>query len=422
MMKQASMDYAMHRGLPEWACVAREEALALADQLPLPVIDRVRYNKWPIEEVAYDISSIEHWPTNPIVDKENSMARIVQIGNETILESVHVDWLEKGVIVMDLWEAMQTHPDLVQKHLMKQVVKSDEDKLVALHLGHMMSGIFVYVPRHVVLDSPIELELIANNTRSESLYKHILVVMEEGSSADLIENWTSYGTVKNTANIIVELHVKDQARLNYSTLDYLGSEMTTYLNRRARVERDATINWAIGAMSEGHLIGDFNADLVGQGASSYVNIVAIANGRQVKGIDTRVTNIAPHSIGHIMQHGVILDRATLTFNGIGHILKQAKHADAQQESRILMLSDQARGDANPILLIDEFEVTAGHAASVGKIDEEQLYYLQSRGIDESVAKKLVIRGFLGSVISMIPAGEVRSHFIELIDRKLYNGK
>ncbi|MCH3490266.1 SufD family Fe-S cluster assembly protein, partial [Enterococcus faecium] len=91
----------------------------------------------------------------------------------------------------------------------------------------------------------------------------------------------------------------------------------------------------------------------------------------------RVTNKAPHTIGHILQHGVIREKGTLTFNGIGHILKGAKGADAQQESRVLMLSDKARGDANPILLIDENEVTAGHAASVGRVDPEEMYYLMS---------------------------------------------
>jgi len=108
----------------------------------------------------------------------------------------------------------------------------------------------------------------------------------------------------------------------------------------------------------------------------------------------------------------------LTFNGIGHILKGAKGADAQQESRVLMLSDQARGDANPILLIDEHEVTAGHAASVGRVDPEEMYYLMSRGLRKEDAERLVIRGFLGSVLTAIPVKAVQQELVEVIEGKL----
>ena len=107
-----------------------------------------------------------------------------------------------------------------------------------------------------------------------------------------------------------------------------------------------------------------------------------------------MTNYGCNSIGNILQHGVILEKATLTFNGIGHIIKGAKGADAQQESRVLMLSDQARSDANPILLIDENDVTAGHAASIGQVDPEDMYYLMSRGLDKATAERLVVRGSL----------------------------
>ena len=133
-----------------------------------------------------------------------------------------------------------------------------------------------------------------------------------------------------------------------------------------------------------------------------------------------MTNYGQHTVGHILQHGVILERGTLTFNGIGHILKGAKGADAQQESRVLMLSDQARADANPILLIDENEVTAGHAASIGQVDPEDMYYLMSRGLDQETAERLVIRGFLGAVIAEIPISSVRQEIIKVLDEKLLN--
>ena len=178
------------------------------------------------------------------------------------------------------------------------------------------------------------------------------------------------------------------------------------------------IDWAIGVMNEGNVIADFDRVLFGRGSHADMKVVALSRGKQIQGIDSRVTNYGCNSIGNILQHGVILEKGTLTFTGIGHIIKGAKGADAQQESRVLMLSDKARSDANPILLIDENDVTAGHAASIGQVDPEDMYYLMSRGLDQATAERLVVRGFLGSVIVEIPVKEVRAEMIENIDEIL----
>ena len=198
--------------------------------------------------------------------------------------------------------------------------------------------------------------------------------------------------------------------------------MTAYISRRGKLDDDSMIDWAIGVMNEGDVIADFDSDLFGRGSHADMKVVALSRGRQIQGIDSRVTNYGCNSIGNILQHGVILEKGTLTFNGIGHIIKGAKGADAQQESRVLMLSDKARSDANPILLIDENDVTAGHAASIGQVDPEDMYYLMSRGLDQATAERLVVRGFLGSVIVEVPVKEVRVEMIETIDEILAKNK
>ena len=170
------------------------------------------------------------------------------------------------------------------------------------------------------------------------------------------------------------------------------------------------------------VVGDFDSDLKGAGSHAEVKVIAISTGKQVQGIDTRVTNYGKHSIGHILQHGVILAKSALIFNGIGHIIHGAKGADAQQESRVLMLSTKARGDANPILLIDDNDVSAGHAASVGRVDQSQLYYLMSRGLPQKIAERLVIRGFLGPVLTAVPNVTVRRQLSDMIEEKLVNGQ
>ena len=147
-------------------------------------------------------------------------------------------------------------------------------------------------------------------------------------------------------------------------------------------------------------------------------MIAITDGTARMGINNGVTNRGKHSVGNILQRGVLLGRSQLVFNGIGDIIHGASGAKAEQENRLLMMSNEARGNANPILLIDENDVLAGHAASVGQVDQQQLYYLMSRGIDRQQAQRLVIRGFLGVVLSAIPAKTVRQELITTIERKL----
>ena len=171
-------------------------------------------------------------------------------------------------------------------------------------------------------------------------------------------------------------------------------------------------------MNAGQVIADFDTELRGRGSEANVKTIAVANQQQTQGMDTRVTNYGPNSVANIVQRGVILDEATLIFNGIGHIVHGAHGSKADQENRLLMLSSEARGDANPILLIDENDVEAGHAASVGRVDEQQMYYLLSRGIPEPVAQRLVIRGFLAGVVTELRSPRLRKSLMNLIERRL----
>ena len=227
------------------------------------------------------------------------------------------------------------------------------------------------------------------------------------------------GSVKATANITVEVIARSGAQVKFAAIDRLGENVTAYISRRGKLGKDASIDWAIGVMNEGNVVADFDSDLIGNGSHADMKVVALSSGRQVQGIDTRVTNYGCNSIGNILQHGVILEKGTLTFNGIGHIIKGAKGADAQQESRVLMLPIKLVQDANPILLIDENDVTAGSTRLLSvRWIQKIWYYLMSRGLDQATAERLVVRGFLGSVIVEIPVKEVRDEMIATIEEKL----
>jgi len=414
MTKELIHEFSQVHAEPVWLADLRQQAFGQIDQLDLPVIERVKFHRWNLGDGR--ISDSEPLTSVPDFTALGDNLKFIQMGTQTVLEQLPADLAEQGVIFTDFHSALEEIPELVEKHFMS-AVKYDEDKLAAYHTAYFNSGAVLYVPDNVEIDQPIEGIFYQDSESDVPFNKHILIIAGKHSKVNYLERLETYGegSVPVTANITVEVIAQAGAQIKFSAIDRLGENVTAYISRRGKLDNDAMIDWAIGVMNEGNVVADFDSDLYGKGSHADMKVVALSSGKQVQGIDTRVTNYGCNSIGNILQHGVILEKGTLTFNGIGHIIKGAKGADAQQESRVLMLSDQARSDANPILLIDENDVTAGHAASIGQVDPEDMYYLMSRGLDKATAERLVVRGFLGSVIVEIPVKEVRDEMIENID-------
>jgi len=414
MTKELIQEFSQLHAEPEWLASLRQKAFVKIDQLDLPIIERVKFHRWNLGDGR--ISDSEPLTSVPDFTSLGDNLKFIQMGTQTVLEQLPADLAEQGVVFTDFHTALEEIPELVEKHFMS-AVKYDEDKLAAYHTAYFNSGAVLYVPDNVEIDQPIEGIFYQDSESDVPFNKHILIIAGKHSKVNYLERLETYGegSVPVTANITVEVIARAGAQIKFSAIDRLGENVTAYISRRGKLDNDAMIDWAIGVMNEGNVVADFDSDLYGKGSHADMKVVALSSGKQVQGIDTRVTNYGCNSIGNILQHGVILEKGTLTFNGIGHIIKGAKGADAQQESRVLMLSDQARSDANPILLIDENDVTAGHAASIGQVDPEDMYYLMSRGLDKATAERLVVRGFLGSVIVEIPVKEVRDEMIENID-------
>lgn len=417
MTKKSILTFSQSKAEPAWLQEKRLAAFDKIDNLELPRIERVKFQRWNLGDGTITESPIS--ANVPDFTSFGENPKLVQLGTQTVLESLPAKLVEQGVVFTDFHSALEEIPQVIEKYF-ATALKFDEDKLSAYHTAYFNSGSVLYVPDNVEIDLPLEGIFLQDSASNVPLNKHVLIIAGRHAKVNYLERFETIGDsdVKATANIAVEVLAQAGSQVKFAAIDRLGNNITTYISRRGRLDNDASIDWALGVMNEGNVIADFDSDLIGNGSHAELKVVAASSGRQIQGIDTRVTNYGNNSIGHILQHGVILERGTLTFNGIGHIIKGAKGADAQQESRVLMLSDKARSDANPILLIDENEVTAGHAASIGQVDPEDMYYLMSRGIDKETAERLVIRGFLGTVITEIPVKAVRDEMIAVLDEKL----
>ncbi|MGT2757186.1 Fe-S cluster assembly protein SufD [Streptococcus ovuberis] len=417
MTRHVIQAYSEGLGEPSWLTDKRLKAFDKLDQLALPEIERVKFHRWNLG----DGTLVDNDALGAVPDftQLGDNPKLVQVGTQTVLEQLPMSLVEAGVVFTDLMGALEQIPELVQRYL-SSAIADDIHRLAAYNTAYFNSTAVLYVPDGVEVAEVIEGLYYQDGSSATPFNKRVLIIAGKNSKFTYQERFETLNPsdIPVTANIAVEVIALAGSQVKFAAIDRLGNQVTTYMARRGRLAGDATIDWALGVMNEGNVIADFDSDLVGNGSHSDLKVVALSSGRQVQGIDTRVTNQGCHSIGHILQHGVILEQGTLTFNGIGHILRGAKGADAQQESRVLMLSDKARSDANPILLIDENDVTAGHAASIGQVDPEDMYYLMSRGLDRATAERLVVRGFLGAVITEMPIKSVREEMIAVLEAKL----
>lgn len=419
--------FSKEMGEPAWLTELRLQALSMVDQLPLPKPDKTKIDKWNFTQFNKHVVKSEDFPSlnelteevRSLIDLEASNKNLyIQRNNRPAYLSLSNELQEKGVVFTDIFTAVREYGDLLEKHLMKTAVKPDEHRLTALHAALINGGAFLYVPKNVEVSEPIQAVFIHDDEEA-NMFNHVLVVADDNSSVTYVENYVStMERADSVFNIVTEVIAKTNAKVQYGAVDTLADGVTTYVNRRGVAERDARIEWALGLMNDGNTISENITNLVGDGSLGDTKTVVVSRGDQIQNFTTKVIHFGKSSEGYILKHGVVKDSATSIFNGIGKIEHGASKSNAEQTSRVLMLSEKARGDANPILLIDEDDVTAGHAASVGRVDSMQLYYLMSRGIPKTEAERLIIHGFLAPVVNELPIEGVKKQLVNVIERKV----
>jgi Fe-S cluster assembly protein SufD len=411
---------------PSWLLDLRLQALAKAEDLALPKPDKTNISKWNF--TAFDkhtsqastISSVDELPevVKALIDTEAVKNLYIQRDQTAAYSTLTEELKSQGVIFTDIQTAAKEHSDLVEKYFMKDGVKVDEHRLTALNAALLNGGVFVYVPKNVEVQEPLQAVFVREDEES-ALFNHVIVVAEDNSSVTYVENYIAIAEESNgVVNIVTEVFANSNAKVTFGAVDYLAKGTTTYVNRRGVAGKDGRIEWALGLMSEGNTVSENTTYLMGDGSYGDTKTVTVGRGEQSQNLTTSIVHFGKHSEGYILKHGVMKESASSIFNGIGKIEHGASKSNAEQESRVLMLSEKARGDANPILLIDEDDVTAGHAASVGRVDPIQLYYLMSRGIPKTEAERLVIHGFLAPVVNELPIETVKKQLTDLIERKV----
>lgn len=404
---------------PEWFLNTRKLALYKSYTLPFPKLESMELERWNLFNVDFSTLRLENEGNVEIAEYGiNSDDFAVVQKNNTI---VHINIPEKyadKVVIKDIFSAM--NDDHIKDSFMS-VVDYAESKVTAVHYTLLNAGLFIDVKDNVVIEEPLQYIVISD--REQSLFNHVTIQVGKNAKFNFIENYVNNQKEdKAPFSLVSEVVAHEGAQINYSSITNQPGEKRGTILRRGLTYRDSLINWNVAAMDEADVYHDNTTNILGDGSEANLKIVTLGVKEQKTYFNSEVVNQGLSSKGDILQHGVLLDRSHIVFNGVGFIVKGATGSNAYQSSRMLTLSSEAKADANPMLLIDENDVMAGHGASLGRIDEEQLYYLQSRGLTRKESSRLLVHGFLSPVISELTVDKIKELVTVLIDEKINNNE
>jgi Fe-S cluster assembly protein SufD len=324
--------------------------------------------------------------------------------------------LRKGVIFTNLLTAERETPDLVAK-MIGQTVSPQEGKFAALAGALAQDGVFLYVPKGVIIEEPLN-SLMWGPGENIAHLSHIVIWVDEGASVTYIHEAASPDEKGPAIHAgIVEVKISDNASLRFVELQSWGRHVWNFSHERVSVGRNGSVDWIFGAIGS-HLTKNFSElDLVGEGATGRMSGFYFTDGDQHLDHDTQQNHLAPHTTSDLLFKGALKGHSRSVWQGMIYVAVGAEKTDGYQANRNLILSPNARADSIPGLEILADDVRCTHGATVGKLEQEPLFYLKSRGIPEKEAERLLVEGFFDPIMQRIPYEGVRARFQQSIHEK-----
>lgn len=388
---------------PDWLTLKREVAWESYQNFKLP--DRVSH-LWRYSDPSW-------FDLDRKVVLEEKYEPMFVLSNEA---------LSKGVQLLELNNALNGKSEIIKENLGK-LTKIDSNKIVELNSALWNNGIFLYVPQGLVVEEPIISSINREKARANNSYEalRILVILEENSSVSLIDEISSCDTDNYLTNVVVEIYLAKNAKLNYLNLQTHYAKTTHHLFLRAMLGEQAELNNLIVALGGKISKADLGTTL--NGSCSKVTTYGIVLGDGIQRFDhhTTIEHISPYTKSALDFRVVLKDKACSAYTGNLKIRHEAHKSDAYQENRNLLLSDEAKAESIPELEILTNDVTrCSHGVTVGQVDKDQIYYLMSRGLNQKEAEKMIIEGFIEPTISRIPDENMKLKIQEKIKNKLEN--
>jgi FeS assembly protein SufD len=418
---------------PEWMSEIRNTAFSQYGILPLEVSPLYsKYsdaNRLEPDHVRFPQTDVKYEPNEDIRDriqeleKENETS-VLKIGPHIVRSHITESLSKQGVLLMDLREALKRHGDIIKERLFKNTLNYAEDKFLALEGSSFQSGIFVYVPRNVILEESIRLINTLPDDGSSSISRNI-IILETGSKSTIVQELyaPSLQSVDNNKGKqqqayfdLLECHIEPNAHLEMVTLQAMDENSVNFSNRKAFIERDGKMSWYLGLF--GSKLSRYKIDSIMKGAGASADDVEIIFGIKDQSFDvtSNLIHYGESSRGRVLAKSVMKDSSKSLFKGMIKIGKEAKATESYLAGHSILLDKGAKSDAIPGLEIETNEVRATHSASVAQIDESQIFYLMSRGLTREGAKREIVGGFL-EPLSRRMGPTIRAWVIYLIENK-----
>ena len=342
-------------------------------------------------------------------------------------ESSDTDALVKNkpekAVIMELGEAVKKYPDAVRKHLFSKFFSADPanvDKFSALHAALWKSGIFIYLPENSSETKPIYVDLLSKGFSSN----HILIVAEPNSRAVFvsIEKTGQPNPAANPEshvlnNSAVEIYAAEGSEIKYGNVQMFSENVFNLTERTGVVEKDASITWIICDLGSCLTKSDLTTRLVGQGASVKNISLFFGHANQQFDFSANAIHECSDTTSNIIAKGALNHKSKSIYRGLVKILQDAARCSGSQKEDTILLSSDAEADAIPNLEIDNNDVKCSHAATIGHIDAEKLFYLMSRGLPENLARQKIVEGFFDPVIAQIPIERLQEELRNMISER-----
>jgi Fe-S cluster assembly protein SufB len=413
LVRQISAD----KNEPAWMLEHRLEALNIFLEKPMPTwgadlssldLDDIIYyarsgaentDNW--EEVPEDIRRVYDRLGIPEAERKMLAGVGAQYESEMIYHSLKAKWEDLGVIFLDMDDAVHEHPKMVQEYFMK-CIPSNDHKFAALHGAVWSGGTFLYIPEGVKVEEPLQ-AYFRMNAKNMGQFEHTLIIVEAGADVHYIEGCSApkYGSQALHAGC-VEIFVKEGATARYSSVENWSRDTYNLNTKRAIVQKDATMEWIGGNMGSGVTMLYPCSMLVGEGARCDHMALAFANKGQWQDTGAKVMHLAPHTSSNVVSKSISKEGGVSVYRGLLKIAPHAYDCIASVECDALLLDEASRTDTIPDIQIRNNDVTVAHEATVGKLSEEDIFYLTSRGLSTEEAKAMIVNGFIEPIVRLLP--------------------
>lgn len=368
----------------------------------------------PVEGAYKDLPAVPAGLLKPLVADQHGGQIVLKPGGVEI--DLDETIAKQGVVFTDLKTAQEQNPEIVAR-ILGEVVKPEEGKFAALAGALSQNGVVLYVPKGVQVVQP--LHSVFWGPGAFAHVSHLLVLLDEGASVTYVHE--SASPTEDSASMhagIVEINVMQGANLRFVELQSWGPHVWNFTHERARLGRDANLDWIFGAIGS-RLTKNFSEiDLAGQGSNCRMSGFYFTDGNQHLDHDTQQNHFAPNTTSDLLFKGALKGVSRSVWQGMIYVAPGAQKTDGYQANRNIILDEHARADSIPGLEIMADDVRCTHAATVGKLEEEPLFYLQSRGIPLDDAERLMVEGFFDPIMQRIPYDGVRERFQAAILEKM----